>query len=443
MTRTGGVLARVAAVATLLPLAGGLLVAAAPAAGAAVVAPGDGTVFTSYATFEIRADYARSQTDHTLTLTSPGGPAVTIATAPSGLNGGTMTYSLDTGCWTYPSSSCSGRTPAPNGTWTVTQSGGSSGSSTFVTRIRPAAPASVSAAAISPREVRVSWRAGDEPDLTGWAVLEGSERVADGIGRSACESGTCSAVVTYATEGSGDHTYTVQAFRSVAPGSSSTLESALSEPASARLEAPPAAPEPEPTNGGDPPPSGGGDSGTGSTDGSGGSADGGTSAGDGSDGSGAGADGSTGGPGAGTGGTSSDGSGGTTTGTTAPAFGSPSRGGISADAQAVAQRKAFALGFSAFGPKLGIPKLPPLPQAQAPAIAPELPEGSFEPTLGFQDQVLTERVPVAQGPTERVRNVVGSALDSERLIRSAAGALVLLLAAAHLRRWLGTAAEEH
>jgi hypothetical protein len=38
--------------------------------------------------------------------------------------------------------------------------------------------------------------------------------------------------------------------------------------------------------------------------------------------------------------------------------------------------------------------------------------------------------------------VVGSALDSERLIRSTAGALVLLLAGAHLRRWLGTTAEE-
>jgi hypothetical protein len=64
--------------------------------------------------------------------------------------------------------------------------------------------------------------------------------------------------------------------------------------------------------------------------------------------------------------------------------------------------------------------------------------------LGFEEQVLTERVPVEQqqGPTAAVRNVVGSALDSERLIRSTAGALVLLLLGAHLRRWLGTAAED-
>ncbi len=439
---------RAAAVAASLPLAAGFLLAAAPAASAAVVAPGDGTVFTSYATFDIRADFPRSQSDHRLTLTSPGGPAVTIASAQGGLNGGTMTYSLDTGCWTYPSSSCSGRTRAPNGTWTVTQSGGANSTSTFVTRIRPEAPTSVSATALSPREVRVSWRAGDEPDLTGWSVFEGSDVVADGVGRSACEGTSCSTVITYATEGSGEHTYTVQAFRSVAPGSSSTLESPASAPASATLESPPPPPAEEPSTGGD----AGSGSGGGTGSGSGGGTDTGSGSGDGSSGStGGGADGGT---GAGTGsGGSTGGSGGTGTtggtggtqatpgsGTASRPFGSSSTP-LSADAQAVAQRKAFALGFSAFGPKLGIPKLPPLPQSQAPAIAP-LADGTYAPTLGFEDQVLTERVPVAQSPTERVSAVVGTALDSERLVRSTAGALVLLLAGAHLRRWLGTAAEE-
>ncbi len=428
-------LARAAAVAATLPLAGGLLLAVAPAASAAVTAPGDGTVFTTYSSFRITATYAASGTAHRLTLTSPGGPAVQIASAAAdNLSGGTMTYDMDTGCWTV---GCSGTNLAPNGTWTITQSGGSSGTSTFVTRIRPAAPASVSATALNPREARVSWRTGSEPDLTGWAVLEGADVVVSGIGRDACSAGTCSAVVSYATEGSGDHTFTVQAFRSVAPGSSSTLDSPLSAPATTRLESPPPPPPAEePDSGGT---SGEGGSGGTSSEPSSGS---GTSGGSGS------GSGGTSGSGGSTGGSSgggTTGSGGTTSGSgggTAPLGAGTVESGATADQQAVAQRKAFALGFSTFGPKLGIPKLPPLPQAQSPAIAPELPDGTFEPTLGFQDQVLTERVPVASTPTERVRNVVGSALDSERLVRSTAGALVLLLAGAHLRRWLGSAATE-
>lgn len=422
--------ARAAATAGVLSLACGVLVAAAPAAGAAVTAPGNGTVFTSYSSFTISASYGASGTSHRLTLTSPGGPEVSIATAAADrLNGGTMSYTMDTGCWTV---GCSGTKLAPNGTWTVTQSGGSTDSSTFVTRIRPQAPTSVAATALNPREARVSWRAGDEPDLTGWAVLEGSEVVVAGIGRSACDGSTCSAVVTYATEGSGDHTFAVQAFRSVAPGSSSTLDSPLSAPASVRLESPPPPPAQEASGGGEESGTGGETGSSGSTGGS----TGGTTSGGSTGGSGGGT--TTGGSGSGT----SGGGAGTPGGTAAPFGTGTTSAGASADQQAVAQRKAFALSFSAFGPKLGIPKLPPLPQAQAPAVAPELPDGSFAPTLGFEDQVITERVPVAQGPTERVRNVVGSALDSERLLRSTAGALVLLLLGAHLRRWLGSAAAE-
>ena len=469
MSRSRSAAARAAGVVAALPLAFGLLVAGAPAAGAAVTAPGDGTVFSSYSTFEIRASYPGSTTDSRLTLTSPGGPAVTVATASGGLNGGTMTYRLDTGCWIHPSDDCSsrfGKRLAPNGTWTITQSGAASSSSTFVTRIRPAAPTAVTATGLNPREVRVSWRLGEEPDLTGWAVLEGSTVVKDGIGRSACEGSTCSTVITYATEGTGEHTYAVRAFRSVAPGSSSTLESPLSSTASARLDAPAPAPAESPaggsTSGGS---TGGSDSGSGdgSTDGGssdGGSTDGGSSDGGSTDGSGGGSTdgGSTGGSTSGgstSGGSTSGGStsGGSTSGgstggssgaSKAPIKTGTTSAGASADSQAIAQRKAFALTFSAFGPKLGIPKLPPLPQAQSPAIAPELADGTYEPTLGFEEQEFTERVEVAapQNPTERVRNVVGSALDSERLVRSTAAALVLLLAGAHLRRWLGAPTED-
>lgn len=436
---------RAAVLAVTLPLAGGVLLAVAPAAGAAVTAPGDGTVFTSYGTVEIRASYPRSTSDHRLTLTSPGGAAVTVATAPADLDGGAMTYRLDTGCWTYPSSSCTGRRLAPNGQWTVTQSGGASGSSTFVTRIRPLAPTSVTAAPASSREVRVGWRMGDEPDLVGWDVLEGTEVVKSGLGRSVCSSGTCSTVVTYAAEGSGEHTYTLRAHRSVSPGSSATLTSPLSAPATARLDPPPPSPAPAPAPAPETAPAEGGTGGNPS----GGSGSGNPSGGSGSPAAGDGA--SSGGsptasgtPAAGAPSAGGSPSGGATAGpdgSTAPLASGSGTAGDSADEQAVAQRKAFALTFSTFGPKLGIPKLPPLPQEQAPAIAPE-PDGSYDPTLGFQDQVVRERVELTQGQAQRVRTVVGTALDSERLLRSTAGALILLLLGAHLRRWLTAVAKE-
>ena len=450
-----GLLPRAAAVAAALPLATGVLLLAAPAASAAPTAPGNGTVYTSYSTIGISASYSGSTSENRLTLTSPGGPEVVVATAPGNVGGGTLTYSLDTGCWVFPSSSCSGRKLAPNGTWTISQSGGSSGSSTFVTRIRPEAPTSVAASVLNPREVRISWRQGDEPDLTGWAVLEGGSVAKDGIGRSACSAGTCSTVMSYASDGTGEHTYTVKAFRAIAPGSTSTLESAASAPVTARLEAAPQSAPPAESPQSESPDG----SGTGGSDGSG---DGGTSEGDGggstggsTGGSAGGSGGSSGGGTSGSGGTGGGGTSGGSTGGGSGSGGSSGGGaaigtstgspGTSADQQAVAQRKAFALGFSAFGPKLGIPKLPPLPQAQAPAIAPELADGTYEPTLGFEEQTFTERVETtttASSPTQRARSVVGSALDSERLLRSSAAALVLLLAGAHLRRWLGTAREE-
>lgn len=414
MTASRSALRRVLSGALVPPLTGLALVATAPAAGAAPTAPGNGTVFTSYSSFTISASYGSSTSENRLTLTSPSGTTTTIDTEPASLSGGTLEYTMDTGCW---GGDCA---PAPNGTWTVTQTGGGTGSSTFVTRIAPRAPQSVAAAALSPREARVSWRKGDEPDLTGWQVVEGDTVVKDGVGRSACEGSTCSAVITYAVDGSGAHTYAVRALRSTAPGSSTTLESPLSAPASVTLSA--AAPSPEPTTAG-----GTGDSGS-AGDGGSGDGDPGSAPTDGSS-----ADPAAGGSSSGSG---SDSGAGGSSGTAAP-FGA---GSTSSGASADAQRKAFALGFSSFGPKLGIPKLPPLPQ-QSPALAPELADGTYEPTLGFEDQVVTERVE-ATGPTARVRDVVGSALDSERLATSTAGALLLLLAGAHLRRWLGAHPEE-
>jgi hypothetical protein len=420
---------RAGALALALPLAGAVVVTAATPAAAAISSPGDGSVYTSYGTLEIRASYERSSSENRLTLTSPGGPAVTVATAPAGLNGGTLSYSLDTGCWTYPSSACSGRRLAPNGTWTVTQTGGGSGSVTFTTRIAPQPPQSVTAAAVNAREIRVGWRKGDEPDLTGWAVFEGASVVTK-VTTSACDGGTCSTLVGYASDGSGEHTYTVRAFRAVAPGSTSTLESPMSSSASARLDPPSPSPSAET------PRSEGGSSGGGSTSASPGPSGSAGSSG-GSEASDAGASGGTTGDGSATpraGGTASPGG--------AAAVGTgKSEAQQTADEKALAQRKSFPLTFSAFGPNLGMPKMPPLPQASEAAPAPELADGAYEPTLGFEDQVVREEIELTQAPREP-SGVVAAALDSERLTRSTAGALVLLLAGAHLRRWLLEAARE-
>lgn len=422
MTTTRGrqLLARATGLAVALPLSAGALVAAAPAAGAAVNQPVEGSTFTSYRTVDISADYGGSAGGATerLLLTPPGGAEVEVKAQPGSVNGGALSYTLDLGCWT---SECR---LVPNGSWTVRQGGSTNDTSTFVTRIAPAAPTGVRAEPASAREVRVSWRVGPEPDLVAWDVYEGSAAVVTGVKRGSCSGTTCSAVVSYAAADSGEHAYTVRALRLTDPNKSSLLESPPSARASTTLSS---APTPAPsTDGGTTSPGDtdtGGGSGTGGGDttagGSGPSAGGGTSPSS----SPTRSPGSSPAPAVGTG--------------TAPAE-------TTADQQAVAQRKAFALGFSAFGPKLGIPKLPPLPQAQEPAIAPEIADGTFEPTLGFEEQIVTERVETtASGPAERPRSVVTSALDSERLLRSTAGALVLLLAGAHLRRWLGSASTDH
>ena len=86
----------------------------AAAASAAPTAPGNGTVFTAYSSFQISASYGRSSSENRLTLTNPGGTTTTIATAPAGLGSGTLSWTMDTGCY---GGSC---LPAPNGTWTGT-----------------------------------------------------------------------------------------------------------------------------------------------------------------------------------------------------------------------------------------------------------------------------------------------------------------------------------
>ena len=428
---------RLTALALLAPLtAAGLVAAASPAyAAGSISAPGDGVTYPGDTTVQIRADVSSNQRTE-LRLKSPSGAEQVVDSVESSLTtqSSVLTYALDTSCATYPSSSCTGRVPAANGTWSVRLAGGATDSSTFVLRIPPRAPQSVTARAEGYRAVVVSWRKGEEPDLTGWTLYGDGGVVQESIGLESCSGGTCSTTVTYSSDGTGTHTYALAAKRLTAPGSSDVLVSDRSAEASASLDAPPPPPPPaeEPSSGGG---SDGGATGGTSSGGTTGEAPSGGSTGGTSTG------GSTGGTSTGgsTGGTSTGGS----TGTTSAAGPSGSANGLttsSKPAVAIAQRRAFALTFKAFGPKLGIPKLPPLPATQ-PAVAAPLPDGTYETTLGYKDVVTREKVSAPRAAASKVTGAVGSALDSEQFLRSLAGALVLLLLAAHLRRWLGSHTE--
>ncbi|GAC1442935.1 MAG: hypothetical protein NVSMB55_15000 [Mycobacteriales bacterium] len=408
------------ALALAVPLSGlSLLMAAGPAlAATGITAPGDGVTFASDTTVRITATADKNTGPAELQLRppTPGSNAETVNTASTSLTAGaSLAYDFDTAtCASFPSP-CSGRAEAANGVWTVTlvSSGKTVDTRTFALRIPPRAPAGLTARADGYRAVNLTWAKGVEPDLTGWTLY------ADGgptqsIGTGACSGTSCATTVTYAQDGSGSHTYSLVAHRSVAPGSSDVVDSPQSSQAAATLQAPPPPPpSPTPAGSGGSSPSGGG-SGTG------------------------GGGGSTGAP---AGGPSSNGSGGGSTAAGSSRGGTtgqhPAAIGTGTSPATVASRRAFALSFQAFAPKLGIPKLPPLPSTAQPAVAP-LPDGTYQQTLGYKDVVKTTRVDAPQAAVRRVTSIVGSALDSTQLLRSMAGALVFLLLAAHLRRWLGS-----
>ena len=411
-----------------------LLVGATPAfAAGSITDPVDGAVFDRATSFTLRASIDTTTTTE-LRLQGPGGADQVVDSDRGTVTDGraSLDYAFDTGCVTFPSTSCSGSAPGANGVWTITLRGGASDSRSFTLRIPPATPGGVSASEEGFRAAKVTWRRGSEPDLSGYTLYDNGAVAQDGIGLGSCSGSMCSTTVTYDRDGTGAHAYSLVAKRLAAAGSSQTLSSARSGEASVNLGSPPPPPPPSPTA--DPTPDSGAGSGSGATpapsSGSGGSSPTPVTAG---------ANGSGSGPSSSGGGTSGGGS---------SSGGSSSNGGSSgigtssgtSPATAIAQRQAFGLSFSAFGPKLGIPKLPPLPATQ-PAVAAPLPDGTYENTLGDKDVVTREKVSAPAAAVRRVSDAFSSAVDSERLARSLAGALILLAIAAHLRRWLGDASE--
>lgn len=287
---------------------------------------------------------------------------------------GQLRLLLKTACPTDPGDVCAEGRPGPNGRWLVRQSGvGSSEEIAFFLRIGGAAPTDVTAT-LEARTATVSWAPTSEPDVVGWSVGDGasSQRVT----QEACNDTRCSTTFGYPASQGGQRAFTVQAVRP------SGVEQPAEVAGPAATSAPVTLPPPE-----TPPPSPRP-------------------------------------PGAGPG----------------PAAGPSASNGAGGSATA----QSFGQGFGSFSPSLGLPKLPPLPETTAPAVAGPQVADTFEPGLDYDRSLEAETgtddddeddVAAPRGRAGTLTST-GGVLGDEQLMRSLAGALVLLMGGAHLRTWL-------
>lgn len=408
-----------AAVLTLPATAGLALTTAGPAlaAGSITSPSSENQVFSSGGSVTASATVQAGSSDTTLSLVGPGYPKTSKVVKQNLLNDQTASIAVSTG----------GGAGIHNGTWTVTLTGGSSATRHFITNFPVATPSGFAAQGSGSRQVTFTWTRGAEVDLSGYTLLDSAGNVLqDGIDpASSCSGSSCTLSLTYPSDNPGDHGYGLVAHR---PGG--TCSCALSSgtaTASATLTSPPPPPPPSPTTGPSqqPSPSGGGASPTPAATGS--PAPGGTS-----NGTGGGTPakgGSDGGPSPAAGGTATAGS-------------APKGGAAIPTFDATIRRQAFAQTFKAFAPILGIPKLPPLPATDAPQLAGEqpLPQGTYLPTLPYKPRSTTETV--ATRTVRTVSSAVEQVVDPSRLATSVAIALLLLMTALHVRRFVRTSPTE-
>jgi hypothetical protein len=426
--------------AALLPVAvavGGVLFASAPAYAkvtATWAKPTDSSTFTTPGPvdFAVTLDRGTSSltssadgTAVTLSLTVPGPNAPTYKVdTSSGTSDKDLKFTLTPDCDNTAGPCGQGGIPAYNGRYVASLSGAATGTRTVVLQIPPAAPTGVAATATGQHRIKVSWDANREPDLTGYDVFTADGRtVAANLPASRLyyefdlpDSGY-----------GGDHSYVVRAHRLACAncdGSTDQLDSAMSSAATVTLTEP--TPQPAPGDGGGSTGStGGGSTGNGGYNGG---STGGTNGGNGT--------GSTGGSSTGSG-SGSTGNGYNTGASSGGAFSS----GTKTDPVTEAAQRRLALGvtFKDFAPKLGAPKLPPLPKFATPTEV--LPEGTYDPLLDYGTQgggLVPEKVAVGGGVTSQIVDSVTAVFQGQRLFRSIALALLLLLAAGHLRLWLRT-----
>ncbi|MCA1822957.1 MAG: hypothetical protein ABR520_07495 [Mycobacteriales bacterium] len=424
-----------------------VLSASSPAAAASgtITSPSSGTTVRSNQFVHIAAQVHFTSTDRssvTLYLQAPdGGAAHALRTqaAPSGFNGGdyTLDYDFNTACPNWPGANCSGYHPAINGVYTVTLAGGASASREFTLAVPPAVPTGVVADVTGQTQITVRWNRNTESDITSYDVFAGDGSLLAG----ALSPNTTSYVVNYPSQGyGGQHSFTVRASRAACRGCSQQIPSAQSGAASATLTEPTPTPTPSedpsqtPDDGsGSPDPGQSGDPGSGSTtDPNGQPTD--PAAGD--PGTGSGGGGGTDPRNGGTGNT------GTTSGSTNNNAGAPAAqlaARRNAAALAAKQRQLFASTFRSFAPKLGLPKLPPLPSFAPPTVAPE--DQAFKPTLPYQPQSVQRSR--ATKPIAQFEDVVSKVFEGRRLWRSIAVSLLFLLLAAHMQLWLRTSARRY
>jgi hypothetical protein len=193
--------------------------------GSTIDSPGPGP-YTSATTLTLAGTVRRSPTATdpvSLRLTDPTGAAGTVATRS---DNGSLSVAWRTTC-AYDLAGCgqSGMVrPARNGTWTLSMVGDTGepapGPRTFALTIPPATPQQVSVTP-TPGSVRVSWRNGGEPDLTGADILADGAVVTSA---PAC-SGSCSATAPLPA---GKHSIAVREHRARCPHCSGDLLSAAS-----------------------------------------------------------------------------------------------------------------------------------------------------------------------------------------------------------------------
>jgi hypothetical protein len=318
----------------------------------------------------------------------PAGSAQVSATADRQIK-----FQFSTGALSWDDT-CNGAGAAPNGSYVASLSNGAS--VTFRVAVPPVAPTGFTASAEGTSAV-FRWQPNPEPDVVAYDVVDasGTDVTPGGVDAgSVCDSSSCSVDVDFGSSAAGtSRTFRVLAWRSTAPGAGTHVAGGPSAPATVEF---PAAARPSPSSsGGTPTAAGGG----GSTGAGGGRTGGGRHA-----------------PGGATGG-ATGGHRGTGRGRV-PVPGTDLRGVLPAQ-----------LAGSA-------PALPSVVTEVKP-----LPEGTYKPTLAYPDQVTRERVRKPEvAIAQSVTTTLSRALDHGPLLRGLAGAVVLLLLAAHLRAFVARAA---
>ena len=287
--------------------------------------------------------------------------------------------------------------------------GRTSTSKTVTMRVAPAKVSGFGGSA-SGTVAHFTWAANTEPDLAGYDLVDVTDSsprdlTPGGVGTNVCDSSGCAVDIDFGSSAAGtSRSFVIDALRYTSPAHSAEISSGDSAPATVNFPAPPP-----------PPSSGSNGSSSGTTSGgssTGGSSTGGTSSG---------------GTTSGSSGTGSSSTGGSTGGTKGGKSTTGQGGHPISASHPSAALKAYLPSFSAGA----APNLPSVVTEVKP-----LPEGTYKPTLAYPDQVVNEAVRHNTKGVAAVRSEIVRVLDVGAVWKTLAGAVLVLLVAAHLRAWV-------